>query len=53
MGIGCPPWYGTGKKFYEKELKKAEAKLELKKIEIAELEETIKELKVQIAECEE
>lgn len=53
MGAMCPPWYGKGKEFYVKELKKAKAKLEVKKLEVEELEEEIKVLEDELAKCEE
>lgn len=52
MGIGCPPWYGKGKDWLDKQIKKAEAKLEVKKIEVEELEDEIKALKEEQAKCE-
>ena len=42
MGAEFPPWYGKNKTYYEKQLKKAKAKLEVKKLEVEELEEEIK-----------
>lgn len=52
MGIICPPWYGKDKTYYEKEIKKAEVKLEAKLIEVKELEDEIKVLKEELAKCE-
>ena len=52
MGSRIPPWYGKGKEYYAKEIKKAKAKLEVKKLEVEELEEDIKILEEEIAKCE-
>ena len=53
MGYMCPPWYGKGKEFYAKELKKAKAKREVKLLEVEELDEEIKALEEELAKCEE
>lgn len=53
MGGRIPPWYGTDKTYYEKQIKKAKAKLEVKKLEVEELEEEIKALEDELAKCEE
>ncbi len=53
MGARFPPWYGKGKEFYAKELKKAKAKREVKLLEVEELDEEIKALEEEIAKCEE
>lgn len=52
MGYTCPPWYGKGKEYYAKEIKKAKAKLEVKRLEVEELEEEIKVLEEELAKCE-
>lgn len=53
MGLRFPPWYGTSKTYYEKELKLAKAKLDVKKLEVKELEEEIKALEDELSKCEE